>query len=476
MTSRRDFVAGCGSAALLGACTPRSGRTVNDISQLEATEVAGVVRVGEQADLLDALARHSGPICVAGGRFSMGGQTSAAQALQLDLSSYAGVVFLDVARKVVRVRAGTRWRDLQARLDPHDLSVKVMQSFSNFTVGGSVSVNCHGRYVGSGSLASTVRALQVVLRSGEVLETSRLSHPDLFAAVLGGYGLLGVVTEVELDLADNVRMARCTETISLEDYPVWFRRTVRDDPDAIMHNADLMPPRFDAPLAITWYRSNAAMTDTTRLVPEGGRYATEQNMIWAMSELPGGVQLRQQLVVEAQLKQPRVVHRNLEASLDVAALEPRTRAMSTYLLQEYFIPVEHFQMFARFMARILQAHHANALNISIRHAPADHVALMPWAKQEVFCFVLYHKQRRLPWADDRAAEWTRALIDAALLCGGRYYLPYRPHATVDQFQRAYPEASRLVDCKRTYDPKLQLVNHLWERYMSGLAGIPSGRT
>lgn len=46
-----------------------------------------------------------------------------------------------------------RWRDLQDHLDPHDLSVRTMQSYANFSVGGSVSVNVHGRYVGHGPIA-----------------------------------------------------------------------------------------------------------------------------------------------------------------------------------------------------------------------------------------------------------------------------------------------------------------------------------
>jgi len=45
---------------------------------------------------------------------------------------------------VIRVQAGMRWRDLQDAIDPHDLSVKIMQSFSNFTAGGAVSVIATG--------------------------------------------------------------------------------------------------------------------------------------------------------------------------------------------------------------------------------------------------------------------------------------------------------------------------------------------
>jgi len=466
MTTRRAFIAGCAAATAASACTRRGTPVANDISQLEPTDVAAVRAVAETADLQAALQQHRGTVCVAGGRYSMGGQTSAAGALQLDLTPSHRLLWLDVARKAVRVQAGMRWRALQEWLDPHNLSVKVMQSFSNFTVGGSVSVNCHGRYVGSGSMASTVRALQVVLRSGEVVETSRTQHPELFAAVIGGYGLIGVVSEVELDLADNDRMARHMERVALADYPQWFRENVASRSDALMHNADLIPPRFDAPVTVTWRRSTAALTDTRRLIPRGANYVHEQNMIWAVTELPGGPQLRESSVVRQQMAEPRVIHRNLEASLDVASLEPRTRAVSTYLLQEYFIPVRSFQAFATRMSAILQHHRVDALNVSIRHAPADTTALMKWANEDVFCFVLYHKQRRHPWGDPMSTRWTRALIDAAVESGGRYYLPYRPHATREQFQRAYPQWNAFVERKRQHDPQMQLVNHLWQRYLA----------
>ena len=39
------------------------------------------------------------------------------------------------------MQAGIRWCDIQEFVDPHDLSVKIMQTYANFTVGGSLSVN-----------------------------------------------------------------------------------------------------------------------------------------------------------------------------------------------------------------------------------------------------------------------------------------------------------------------------------------------
>ncbi len=459
------------SAGLLGtlpACRREASQQepqASDVAQLDQTRIAGTVRPTGGAGVAAALQRWPGLVCIAGGRYSMGGQTREPDALQLDMTAMDRLVWLDAANQRVRVQAGMRWRQLQALIDPHDLSVKVMQSFSNFTIGGSVSVNCHGRYIGNGALAGTVRALQLVTAAGETRELSRTQEPALFAAVIGGYGGLGVITEVELELASNEVIARKVERLALSDYPAWFQAHVIGQPEVVLHNADLVPPDFDAPLAITWRRSTQALTDPHRLMPLQSRYAREQIMIWSASELPGGDQLRDAYQTRHLLTEPRVVMRNLEASLDATLLEPSTRRMSSYLLQEYFVPMAAFVPFAREMARILREGEANALNISVRHAPTDHTALMRWANQDVFCFVLYHKQRNWNAAEQNTRRWTRQLIAAALAHGGTYYLPYRLHATLAQFRSAYPQAPHFAAIKRDVDPDNRFRNLLWDRYL-----------
>ena len=83
----------------------------------------------------------------------------------------------------------------------------------------------------------------------------------------------------------------------------------------------------------------------------------------------------------------------------------------------------------------------------------------------MFCFVLYYKQRNNAPASRAVARWTRELVDAALECGGRYYLPYRLDATRAQFQRAYPEAGRFAQLKHQIDPAGRFRNRLWDKYL-----------
>jgi FAD/FMN-containing dehydrogenase len=468
---RRDalrYALAAGTAAAMPACRESDGpaaRAASDIAHLDNTRLAGIARPTTTAGVAAALRAWRGAVCIAGARFSMGGQTREPDALQFDLAGMDGLLGLDPLARTVRVQAGMRWRRLQTLLDPHDLSVKVMQSYSNFSVGGSVSVNCHGRYIGESAIANTVRALQLVTAEGRTLELSRDNEPALFGAVLGGYGGLGVITEVELDLARNTRIARAVAAVPLDDYPDWFQANVLGKDDVVMHNADLVPPDFDAPLAITWSRTDRPLTDALRLVPEGLDYSREQNLIWSATELPGGDALRERYMTRRLLTEPRVIMRNCEASLDVASIEPRTRRVSTYLLQEYFVPMRTFRPFVARMRAILRAADADVLNVSIRHAVADTTSLMRWADHDMFCFVLYHKQRT--WQDARATGWTRALIDAALDHGGRYYLPYRLHATRRQFTRAYPQAAAFAAIKRDIDPDNRFRNLLWDRYLAG---------
>lgn len=291
----------------------------------------------------------------------MGGQTAVAMGLHLDMHRMNELVNLDRIRRIARVQAAMSWRDLQDILDPLGLGVQTMQSYANFTVGGTVSVNGHGRYVGHGPVGNSVRALQLVLADG--------SH------------------------------------------------------------------------------------------------AGNQHAILALKELPGGTLVYDAVVYPLLHARPVVQWRNHEASLDVAELEPRTRTTSTYVLQEYFIPVRHFAHYARQTAEVIRKHDAQVLNVSIRHADADPVALLPWAKEDVFSFVVYYKQRTDAGELARIGNWTRDMIETALRFEGRYYLPYQLHATRARFDRAYPEAAQLRELKRAIDPAGKFSNELWRKYL-----------
>lgn len=437
---------------------------VNDVTGLNPVGVWAISKPHSVEEVVDALARTDGPVSVGGGHFSMGGQTASPGSLHLDMREMNRVLAFQPDEKIIRVQAGIRWCDIQRFVDPHGLAVKIMQTYANFTVGGSLSVNCHGRYMGLGPIVLSVRSIKVVLMDGSVREVSPSSDADLFYAVIGGYGGVGIMVEVELNLADNVKVKRLARKMSASEYIGHFKSKVRHFKDAVFHNADLYPPHYTRVRSVTWARTDEAATEPRRLQLGGRSYPVNRYFVWAITETPFG-KWRREYVIDPLLYLVRKVHwRNFEAGYDVAELEPASRKHTTYVLQEYFIPVEQFDTFVPKMAEILQRHRVNALNVSVRHAIGDPGTLLAWARGETFAFVLYYKQRTRDSAINRVAVWTRELIDAATACSGTYYLPYQPHATQAQFHAAYPRARELFALKQRLDPNFRLRNVLWDTY------------
>lgn len=440
-----------------------SSRIVDDITGLNPVEVDEVIVPGSIETLRRVLESNGRPLSIGGGRFSMGGHAASAGSLHIDMRGLNRVLEVDPVARTVRVEAGARWKDVQRVVDDFGLSVRIMQTYSSFTVGGSLSVNCHGRYVGLGPLVLSVREIVLLLHDGSEVVATPHENTRLFYGAIGGYGAFGIIVSATLDLDVNARLERLSRKMPLADYLPFFRRRIDGNRAAVFHNADMVPPRFETVRAITWQVTDkparaAVAADRRKL------YLAERYMLWAITETPLG-HWRREFVYEPLLYlRPAVKYRNEEADYDVAELEPLSRRQSTYVLQEYFVPPDELAAFSAQMAAILQRFAVQVVNVSIRHAGRDPGTLLAWAPGEVFALVLYYKQGTGRADRQRVGVWTRELIDAVLAAGGRYYLPYQLHARHDQFHAAYPRAGELRALKRELDPENRFRNCLWDRY------------
>lgn len=450
---------------------PNDGESVNplcvsDVTGLYSTKVDAVFTPGSVEHLQSFLQQTTTPISIGGGRFSMGGQVAAVGSVHIDMRGLNSVIELNADEKVIRVQSGARWRDIQQVIDGYGLSIKIQQTYSDFTVGGSISVNCHGRYIGLGPIVMSVRSLQVMMHDGELIEVSPESEQDIFYSIVGGYGSIGIIIEAELDLAENTKVERVRKRLKVADYLEYFKGNVRNNPDSIFHNADLYPPHYSSANAVTWATTNRPVSTKKRLNSGRRLYLLEKYFLWAITETPFG-KWRREHIIDPFIFRKNIVHwRNYEAGYHVNELEPVLRDNRTYVLQEYFVPIDQFLPFSKTMGEILRRYRVNVVNVSVRHAHKDPGSLLSWAREEMFAFVLYYKQRTRQNACERVAVWTRELIDAVISHNGTYYLPYQPHATPAQFHAAYPNASQLFNLKRHYDPDYRFRNCLWDKYYS----------
>ncbi len=267
---------------------PASPLLVNDVTQLNPIAVGRVVTPATTEEIITAVQHSPGPISVGGARHSMGGQIATEGALYIDMRSFDRIVDFSPLRKTITVQAGARWRQIQERIDPENLSVKIMQTYDNFTVGGSLSVNAHGRYIGLGPMIRSVKSFQVVLADGSLLEASPARNGDVFYGVIGGYGGLGVITEVTLDLADNIRVRRQHRAMPIGEYRRHFFAQVRGSASAIFHNADIYPDDYTHVNSVTYSATGDPVTVQERLIAADQSYWHDRFLLWVISEWPFG--------------------------------------------------------------------------------------------------------------------------------------------------------------------------------------------
>jgi FAD/FMN-containing dehydrogenase len=446
---------------------------VDDASRMNRTAVAEVWQVPADpeaavAQLRDLLRRarseHLG-VAVAGARHSMGGHTICPDGIVLDMLPF-NRLDLDAQAGILHAGAGARWSEVIPYLDARGFSVAVMQSNNNFSVGGSVSVNCHGWQHNQPPIASTVESFRLMRADGEVIRCSRGENAELFSLALGGYGLFGVILDVDLRVVPNARYRPEVEVLPSDQYARRFAEKVNGAADVgmVYGRLSIVPGEdtFLREAILTVFRASPG-GDMPSLHSPG--YATLRRELYRSqigSETGKAFRWTVEKVVGEQLRQ-RYFSRN-QLLDEGAETYQEHNADRTDILHEYFVPPDRVPDFLNRVRATVPRHHGDLLNVTVRNVLQDQDTFLRYADQDVFAFVMLFSQPRTAEGDAAMEAMTRDLIDAALACGGRYYLPYRLHATGDQFGRAYPQAAEFFERKRRFDPEELFRNQFYLKY------------
>ena len=137
----------------------------------------------------------------------------------------------------------------------------------------------------------------------------------------------------------------------------------------------------------------------------------------------------------------------------------------TDILHEYFVGFDQFGAFLQACRDVIPASYQEFLNVTLRYVATDDNGLLSYAPVPRIAAVMSFSQELTQRAEADMTRMTRALIDRIADIDGAYYLPYRPHATVEQFKRVYPWSVAFAESKRYLDPDLVLRNNLWDQYL-----------
>jgi FAD-linked oxidoreductase len=107
-----------------------------------------------------------------------------------------GIVGVDRDAMTVTAYAGTRLKVLNAELERLGLSLHNMGDIAEQTLAGAVSTGTHGTGGVTAGLAAQLTGFQLVTGTGEVLDASGATNPEVFELGRVGLGALGILTTV----------------------------------------------------------------------------------------------------------------------------------------------------------------------------------------------------------------------------------------------------------------------------------------
>ena len=476
-----------GSPAL--SIVPRgvAATVVNDIhSQLNATRVDAIVRprdVEEAATVVADARRRGKSVAIAGGRHAMGGQQFGEASVLVDTRGLDRVLAFDAERGIITVEGGIMWpavleylehaqkdpRDPRPVSDPRDPPVcdpraqrwgivQKQTGADRLSLAGALSCNAHGRGLTLKPIVDQVEAFDLLTASGEVVTCSRRQHPNLFRLAIGGYGLFGLITNVQLRLRPRVKVQRIVTLADTGTIIDRFDERIRDGylygdfqfatdggADSFLRRGvfscyrpvDDATPLTEHPTRFhpdDWARLTRYSHTNKRLAFDfyTSRYLeTSGQIYWSDSQLSAAY-------VDG-----------YHADLDRVT---GARVKGSEMITEIYVERSQLAAFMDEARTTLRAHQANVIYGTVRLIEKDDETFLAWARDRYACIIFNLHVDHTPAAIERAAEAFRALIDLGIRHGGSYYLTYHRWARRDQVERCYPQLPAFLSLKRQHDP------------------------
>ncbi|MDG0817151.1 FAD-binding oxidoreductase [Bdellovibrio svalbardensis] len=465
---------------LVGATAHSANRCeaifVTDVkSQFETREVMDVSRTekaltyisapSSKGQILQAIAyakEHDLKITVKGTNHSHGGHNRKSEdthgnprAIQLDMIGYNKILKFEPALNEVTVQSGVTWKDLSVFLNERGLAAMTEQSSNIFSIGGSVSTNVHGRDV-HGPLANSIKAIQFIDANGVERKVSREIEPELFRAIIGGYGAFGVITEVTLKVEKNyLYEAHSTKDVSVSEY-MEYLKNLPQKPDDIMHYARVNisgNQSFQKVSYVEWKPINEKAEPATW---KGWKLDLVEKNRWASAMVMNLMRYRPTSNFGKYVKDfldkflglPKTGARKTKNNIlnnPVQFLFDSfyNKKESVDILQEYFLPVDKLEPFLERLKETTNKHQLDLMNVTMRYIPKiekkNDGILSPYSdKQDLVAVVLYFNIKEAKnlrnglQVQYDGSVWTQELIQGSQDLGGTFYWPYHRWWSVDQ--------------------------------------------
>lgn len=179
----------------------------------------------------------------------------------VSLAALPRLVELDTSARTVTVDGGMRYGELAVHLHERGWALANLASLPHISVAGACATGTHGSGAGNGNLATAVRALQLVVAGGDLVDVTGDEQPDVMNAITVGLGAAGVVTRITLDVEPTYEMRQHV----YEDLPMPVALTRLDEIMAAGYSVSLFTRWGKGSIEQLWCKARDRPVDDERL-------------------------------------------------------------------------------------------------------------------------------------------------------------------------------------------------------------------
>ena len=453
---------------------------LNDLhSKLNPTTVDSIHHPKSTYEVLSLIKhakKHDKSISISGGQHSMGGQQYGTGTVHLNMSAMNDVLKFDRKNGIVTVEAGIQWPELieylisSQKYSKKQWGITQKQTGADrLSIGGALSSNIHGRGLLLQPMVQDVESFRIINAEGKKINVSREENAELFGLVIGGYGLFGVITEVDLRLSPRQKLKRHVEIINLSNFAAKTSQRINDgylygdlqfktdgaaedfltrgvysfykpvplDSPIPQQQRKISSDKWKELLALAHSNKAQVFEDYTNyyLSTSGQLYWTDTHQLGYYDE-------------------------NYEAYLKKTLPDYK---LGSLMISEVYVPRDRIHDFMTDLSLSNEEQQLDIIYGTIRLIKTDTETFLPWAKQDYACIVLNLRVEHSELGLEKARSDFQLLIDVALNHDGSYFLTYHRWARKDQLLEAYPQFPMFLELKLKYDPQ-EMFQSDWYRF------------
>lgn len=454
-----------------------------DIATIHKVPMKGIILITSIDDIIDILENTNYSISFNGTKHTMGGHTLIENGIRIDTRAFNKILDINLIEKTVTIQTGITWSDLIVFLNKFGLSPQIMQSYSGFSVGGSLFA--HG-ILCNYNIAHSIKSLKILLPNKKCYEIK--PKQKLFEYVIGTFGTIGFIYEITLNVVPNDKLKFIeSKTISTDTGLNNFRNMITklsSTEEQSKSETEIKFIRINNDFeTMKLHRYIHAGNIASNLSPDAPSLSKINSIIFhwfahwnifksfrKFTESIKSVHLDAVYTTNYE----KLVDRNVFAYEDQENVSGKLSYLdATHVLQEYFLPFEEnlpYELIAKLKNEFNNEEFGcNLLNLTARIVKKDEYPfILSYSPNNDMCaFVLYIRLGCDKKSIENLKQKQIRLNQYCVENGGTFYLPYLHHYTKEQLLKAYPRILEFIKLKNQIDPTQRFLNE-WYKNIENL--------